>query len=71
MVMSLYPDLGWLGGATVLGKLSEPGVLLIWITVGQGPTAIVVHVGGGCLDIFLSSYLCSFSSLSGRWSNID
>ena len=30
------------------------GVLLIWIMVGQGPTAVVVGVGGGCLDIFFS-----------------
>ena len=27
------------GGAKMLGKLSVPGVLLIWIIVGQGPTA--------------------------------
>ena len=26
----------WSGGATVLGKLLAPGVLLLWITVGQG-----------------------------------
>ena len=25
------------------------GVLLIWIKVGQGPTALVVGAGGGCL----------------------
>ena len=30
------------------------GVLLIWIRVGQGPTALVVGAGGGCLDIFFS-----------------
>ena len=30
------------------------GVLLIWITVGQGPTALTVGAGGSCLDIFLS-----------------
>ena len=28
------------------------GVLLIWIRVGQGPTALAVGAGGGCLDIF-------------------
>ena len=27
------------------------GVLLIWIIVGQGPIALAVGVGGGCLDI--------------------
>ena len=46
----------------VLGKLPVPGRLTIWITVGQGPTALVVGAGGGCLDILLSSIL--FSPLS-------
>ena len=32
-----------------------PGVLLIWIRVGQGPSALAVGAGGGCLDTFLSS----------------
>ena len=36
------------------------GVLLIWITVGQGPTALAVGAGGGCLDIFLSSMFSPF-----------
>ena len=40
------------------------GVLLIWITVGQGPTALVVGAGGGCLDIFSLIYQFSFLSLS-------
>ena len=31
-------------------------VLLIWITVGQGPTALTVGAGGGCLDIFTLIY---------------
>ena len=35
-------------------------VLLIWITVGQGPTALAVGAGGGCLDIFLSSIIFLF-----------
>ena len=39
------------------------GVLLIWITVGQGPTALTVGAGGGCLDIFTLIY--PFSPLSG------
>ena len=30
------------------------GVLLIWITVGQGPIVLAVGAGGGCLDIFFS-----------------
>ena len=29
-----------------------PGVLLIWIVVGQGPIVLAVHGGGCCLDIF-------------------
>ena len=36
----------------MLGKLPVPGRPTIWITVGQGPTALAVGAGGGCLDIF-------------------
>ena len=43
---------GWLGGSMVLGKLLVPVHPTIWITVGQGPTALAVGAGGGCLDIF-------------------
>ena len=32
------------------------GVLLIWIRVGQGPTALAVGAGGDCLDIFALVY---------------
>ena len=32
------------------------GVLLIWIIVGQGPIALAVGAGGGCLDIFCLIY---------------
>ena len=48
------------------------GVLLIWMIVGQGPIALAVGAGGGCLDIFFSrlSFLFSFS-LSGGGSDID
>ena len=54
---------GWSGGAMVLGKLPVPGRPTIWITVGQGPSALVVGAGGGCLDIFTLIYpfLPSFS----------
>ena len=38
------------------------GVLLIRIIVGQGPIALVVGAGGGCLDIF--TFIYPFSSLS-------
>ena len=37
----------------VLGNLQCQGVLLIWITVGQGLIAPGVGAGGVCLDIFL------------------
>ena len=47
---------GWSGGAMVLGKLPVPGRPIIWITVGQGPTALAVGAGGGCLDIFTLIY---------------
>ena len=38
------------------------GVLLVCIRIGQGPTALAVGAGGGCLDIFTLIY--PFSSLS-------
>ena len=47
---------GWSGGAKVLGKLPVPGRPTIWITVGQGPTALPVGAGGGCLEIFTLIY---------------
>ena len=40
----------------VLGKLLVPGRPTIWITVGQGPTALAVGAGGGCLDIYTLIY---------------
>ena len=40
----------------VLGKLPVPGRPTIWITVGQGPSALAVGAGGGCLDIFTLIY---------------
>ena len=46
----------------VLGKLPVPGRPTIWITVGQGPTALAVGADGGCLDIFTLVY--PFSPLS-------
>ena len=54
---------GWSGGAMVLGKLPVPGRPTIWITVGQGPTALTVGAGGGCYGHFYSplSFLSSFS----------
>ena len=40
----------------VLGKLPVPGRPTIWITVGQGPTALAVGADGCCLDIFTFIY---------------
>ena len=40
----------------VLGQLPVPGRATICITVGQGPTALAVGAGGGCLDIFTLIY---------------
>ena len=46
----------------MLGELPVPGRPTILITVGQGPTALAVGAGGGCLNIFTLIY--PFSSLS-------
>ena len=46
----------------VLGKLPVPGRPTIWMIVGQGPIALAVGAGGGCLDIFTLIY--PFSPLS-------
>ena len=42
----------------VLGKLPVPWRPTIWFTVGQGPTALAVGAGGGCLEIF--TLVCPF-----------
>ena len=63
---------GWSGGAMVLSKLLAPGVLLLWITVGQGPTALTVGAGGVVWTFFLSSIISLFFlPLSGRRPDID
>ena len=56
----------------LLGKLTGLGRPTIWMTEGQGPTALAVGAGGGCLDILLS-YIFSllFLPLSGRRPDID
>ena len=57
----------------VLGKLPVPGRPTIWIMVGQGPTALAVGAGGGCLDIFFISSIISVFLLprSERRPDID
>ena len=46
----------------VLGELPAPGRPTIWMTVGQGPTALAVGAGEGCLDF--DSHLSFLSSFS-------
>ena len=46
----------------VLGQLPVPGRPATWMIVEQGPIALAVGAGGGCLDIFTLLYL--FSPLS-------
>ena len=56
----------------VLGKLPVPGRPTIWAIVGQGPIALAVGAGGGCLDIFtLLSFYLLFLPLFGRRPDID
>ena len=51
----------------VLGKLPVPGRPTIWITVGQGPTALAVGAGGVIRTFLLSSILSFlFLLLFGR-----
>ena len=57
------------GGAMVLGDLSVPGVLLIWIIVGLWPTALAGGAEGGCFDIFSLVYHFSFLS-SSVWETL-
>ena len=48
------------------------GVLLIWITVGQGPTALAVGAGGVVWTFLLSSIISLFFlPLSERRPDID
>ena len=62
----LSPSLRW-GGRVVRRcwvNFQCRGVLLIWITVGQGLIVLAVGAGGGCLDIFSLIYRFSFLSPS-------
>ena len=49
----------------LLGKLPVPGRPTSWNAVGQGPFALAVGAGGGCLDIFTLIY--PFTPLSPLW----
>ena len=59
---TIYCLRGCSGGAMELAKLPVLGGLTIWIIVGQGPTALAVGAGGGCLAFFTRIY--QFSPLS-------
>ena len=60
--MVLFNLEGWSGGAMVLVNFQCWEVQLIWIRVGQGPTALAVGAREGYLDIFSLVYLFSFLS---------
>ena len=51
----------------VLNELPVPGRPTLWMIAGQGPTALAVGAGAGCLDIFTLVYLflSSFSPSLG------
>ena len=73
LFLSVLTFMGWSGGAMVLGKfpvLRRPTIL---IRVGQGPTALAVGAGGGCLDISFLPSIPSllFLPLFGRRPDID
>ena len=72
-ISPLFIFVGWSDGEMGLGKLLVPGVLLIWIIVGEGPAGLAVDVDGGCLDIFFSHLSCSvfFLSLFWGWPDVD
>ena len=53
----------------MLGKLPVPGRSTTLITVGQGPTALAVGAGGGCLDIFALIYPF-FSLFPSLWETV-
>ena len=55
----------------VLGKLPVLGRPTVWISVGQGPTALAVGAGGVCLDIFTLIYPFLFLPPFGRRPDID
>ena len=53
----------------MLGKVTVPGRPIIWITVGQGPTALAGGAGGGCLNIFTLIYP-SFPFSHSLWETV-
>ena len=49
----------------------QPGRPTSWMTVRQGPTALAVGAGEGCLDIFTLLYLSSPVSPPLSWRRPD
>ena len=47
-----------------LGKLPVPGRPIVWVIVGQGPTALAVGADGGGLDTDFYSHLSFLNSVS-------
>ena len=63
---------GWSGVAMALGNLPVPGRPTVWMTVGQGPTALVVGAGGVVWTFILFSILSLLClPLFGRRPDID
>ena len=60
--------MGWPGSAMVL---PGPGCPTVWMTVGQGPTALAVGTGGVAWTFLLSSiFSLLFLPFSGRRPDI-
>ena len=56
----------------VLGKLPGPGRPTIWMTIGQGPTALAVGAGGVVWTFLLSCiFFLLFFPLSATRRDID
>ena len=55
----------------VLGKLPVLGRPTVWITVGQGPTALAVGAGGVVWTLLLSSIVLPSLPLFGGRLDID
>ena len=66
MLINMKPFTLKVGSRVVRWPL--PGHPTIWMIVGQGPTALAVGAGWGCLDIFFSrlSFLSSVSLSLGN-----
>ena len=69
---SVSLDRGWLSGAMMLVNFQHRDVLLIWIIVRHGLSALEADVGLCYFDIFLSAIISLFfPPLSWRRSDID